>query len=300
MACPRNVEALVDTLIDPTSRTNRTDRAYLAHWNERTAQVDWTEPTEPTERMDSSLFRERRPPAELADHVASLWLRDVPATAPATVRVVPDASADIVWQLDDGEVTALVAGPDTEAQLVDLSPGSRMAGLRFAPGAASAVLGVPLDALRNQRVPLAELWGPTAARELAERAAVASEPQLLLAEVARRRISGPPDPAAGAMARTLERASGPGAVARLADHLGLSERQLQRRCRAAFGYGPKTLQQVLRFQEAFRLARAGDRLSMVAALAGYADQAHLARETRRLAGVPLTQLLEERLRAGAR
>ncbi len=80
-------------------------------------------------------------------------------------------------------------------------------------------------------------------------------------------------------------------VARVADELGLSERQLLRRCLTAFGYGPKTLQQVLRFQRALRLARAGGRLVDVAVLSGYADQAHLARESRRLAGVPITQLL---------
>ena len=61
--------------------------------------------------------------------------------------------------------------------------------------------------------------------------------------------------------------------------------------RTAFGYGPKTLHQVLRFQRALRLARAGGRLSDVAAVVGYADQAHMARDTRRLAGVPITELL---------
>jgi AraC-like DNA-binding protein len=48
---------------------------------------------------------------------------------------------------------------------------------------------------------------------------------------------------------------------------------------------------VLRFQRALRLARAGGRLADVAAVVGYADQAHMARDTRRLAGVPLTDLL---------
>jgi AraC-like DNA-binding protein len=98
-------------------------------------------------------------------------------------------------------------------------------------------------------------------------------------------------PAVACPARRLEFDAGPGVVSRLAADLGLSERQLQRRCRAAFGYGPKTLQQVLRSQRALRLARAGGRLADVAAVVGYADQAHLARDTRRLADVPLTDLL---------
>jgi AraC-like DNA-binding protein len=242
-----------------------------------------------TECTDPSLFREHRPPAALAGHAASLWVREVPATAAATVRVVPDGSADIMWVQHGSEVETLVAGPDSEVQLYPLSPGSRMAAVRFAPGAAAAVLGVPLDALRNLRVPLGELWGGT--DELAERAATADRPELTLAAGVQQRITDPPDASVGAIARRLERASGPGVVADLADELGLSERQLHRRCRAAFGYGPKTLQQVLRFQRALRLARDGGRLADVAAVTGYADQAHMAREIRRLAGVPVTQLL---------
>jgi AraC-like DNA-binding protein len=242
------------------------------------------------DEQDPSAYRERRPPAELAGHVARLWVRDVPSSAAATVRVVPDGSADIMWLQQDSTVTSLVAGPDSHAQFTELTPGSRIVGLRFAPGVASAVLGLPLDALRDQRVPLSELWGP-AAIELAERTAMANEPELMLAAAVRQRITDPPEPSATFIASTLARPSGAGVVARLADHLGLSERQLHRRCLSDFGYGPKTLQQVLRFQRALRLARAGGRLADVAAVSGYADQSHLARESRRLAGASLTQLL---------
>lgn len=234
-------------------------------------------------------FWELDPPADLAGHVASLWVREVVAGADPA-RVLPDGCADIMW-LDDGtSVCTLVAGPDTVAQLSALPPGSRMAGLRFVPGAAPAVLGLPLDALRDQRVPLSELWGP-AAGELAERAAEAPRPELALAAAVRSRLDTAPDPSVGAIVRAVAHGTGPGVVSRLAGHLGLSERQLQRRCRTAFGYGPKTLQQVLRFQRALQLARDGGRLADVAATTGYADQAHLARDTRRLAGVPLTALL---------
>jgi AraC-like DNA-binding protein len=71
---------------------------------------------------------------------------------------------------------------------------------------------------------------------------------------------------------------------------GLSERQLHRRCLPLFGYGPKTLARVLRFDRALALARAGRPFADVASSAGYADQAHLSREVRALAGVPLRAL----------
>lgn len=68
--------------------------------------------------------------------------------------------------------------------------------------------------------------------------------------------------------------------------VALSERQLHRLSLDAFGYGPKTLTRVLRLVRALDLARSGMPYAQVAARAGYADQAHLAREVKSLAGGP--------------
>src|SRR3546814_13196437 len=73
------------------------------------------------------------------------------------------------------------------------------------------------------------------------------------------------------------------ALMAIRDRLDMSERSLRRRCREAFGYGPKTLDRVLRFQRFLALARApGERrLARLAQDAGYADQANLTRAVRR-------------------
>ena len=55
------------------------------------------------------------------------------------------------------------------------------------------------------------------------------------------------------------------------------------------GYGPKTLDRVLRFQRFLRRAGEGD-LARTAAELGYADQAHLTRECVRLSGVTPARL----------
>ena len=94
--------------------------------------------------------------------------------------------------------------------------------------------------------------------------------------------------AAIAGARALRRGA---SVARTAELVGLGERQLHRRCQDAFGYGPKTLARILRLGRALDLARSGVPAATVAASTGYADQAHLSREVRDLAGVPLRALL---------
>jgi AraC-like DNA-binding protein len=96
--------------------------------------------------------------------------------------------------------------------------------------------------------------------------------------------------------------AGPGArVDELGAALGVSERQLRRRFADAVGYGPKTLARILRFQRFLTLAGDGGELARLALQAGYADQAHLTRETRRLAGrTPLDLLVSRAPPAGER
>lgn len=83
------------------------------------------------------------------------------------------------------------------------------------------------------------------------------------------------------------RAAGPSPprVADISRRIGVSDRELLRRCRAAVGYGPKTLDRILRFQRAWSLAATRTTLAELALDCGYADQAHLARECQRLAGL---------------
>jgi len=85
-----------------------------------------------------------------------------------------------------------------------------------------------------------------------------------------------------------------GIVRGLIEEFGWSERTLRRRCQEAFGYGPKTLERILRFQRFVRLLSNGRvPLSVLAIEAGYADQAHLAREVRRLSGQSPRTLMSE-------
>ncbi|MDB1086224.1 AraC family transcriptional regulator [Streptomyces sp. ACA25] len=214
---------------------------------------------------------------------AVVWTR---AAGPGDrqARVLPDGCMDLIWS--DG---LLVAGPDTGAHLTSDRPGRSYAGLRFAPGTGAAVLGVPAHLLRDQRVPLAALWPERKVRELTERVAATADPGAALEALAAGRLREAELP--GPWRRTAVAAlRGGSSVAEVARRTGLSERQLHRRCLPVFGYGPKTLGRVLRLQRALRLARSGTGAAEVAAATGYADQAHLAREVRALAGVPLTAL----------
>jgi AraC-like DNA-binding protein len=154
------------------------------------------------------------------------------------------------------------------------------------------VFGLPACVLRDQRVRLEDLWpGTTVTQQVAE----APDPAIaLIAAVAPRAVE--PDRALGVVLARLRTGS---SVAATADALGWTDRTLHRRCRDAFGYGPSVLRRILRFQVAVRLAGQGVPLATTAARAGYADQAHLAREVRALAGVSLRQLIRTQLPSGA-
>ncbi|WP_243713123.1 helix-turn-helix domain-containing protein [Actinomadura sp. 6K520] len=237
--------------------------------------------------MNPTGYREYQEPG-----LACAWTAALPRDAePFTQRVVPDGCVDVMWS----ESGILVAGPDTGPIPATVRPGESTVAVRFGPGTAPPVLGVPADAIRDGRVPLRDLWGGEADR-LAEAVAAAPDRRGALVAAVRERMR-PADPVVPVVVAGLRggpvRAGGPagGSVRDVADRLGLSERQLRRRSLAAFGYGPKTLQRVLRFQRALRLARAGEPLADAAFAAGYADQAHFAHEVRALAGEPVRNLL---------
>jgi AraC-like DNA-binding protein len=213
-----------------------------------------------------------------------VWTRTVGPDA-TTIRVLPDGCLDLMWVGG----TLVVAGPDTSAQLTTGAAGDRFVALRFARGAGPRVLGVPACELVDTRVRLSQLWPGAEVRRLTERMARARDPDAVLESIAAERFhrTGPPDPVGGAIAARLRAGD---SVAATADAVSLSPRHLHRRCRDLFGYGPKTLARVLRLERALALARAGTPFAAVAATAGYADQAHLSREVKSLAGVPLSVL----------
>jgi AraC-like DNA-binding protein len=179
-----------------------------------------------------------------------------------------------------------VRGLDTRLHPVDYASERTFVGLRLRRGAAAAVLGVPATELLDSRLPLSAFWG-AGADELEERLAAAGDAHAacrLLEEAVAGRIARAPDLAVAAAVSTLERRRG-ARIRGLADELGLSERQLRRRCLDALGYGPKTLDRILRFQRLRRLAaiNGAEPLPRLAFAAGYTDQAHMTHECVRLA-----------------
>jgi AraC-like DNA-binding protein len=234
------------------------------------------------------VYRERTPRAELGRYFTRTWFHALPTGAPRASAIVPDGCADLIWA--NGSLR--IAGPDRTANIERLTSGTTVIGLRFQPGMMPAWLRVPASDLVGARVRLEQFWGSEARRigdwvsEGRTPAEVAARLETAMTDRAARLPD--PDERPASIFRMIE-AHDPAdgqLIDRLTGETGLGERTLRRRCHELFGYGPKTLDRVLRFQRFLALARsaATDGLAGIAAEAGYADQAHLTRETRELAG----------------
>jgi AraC-like DNA-binding protein len=93
--------------------------------------------------------------------------------------------------------------------------------------------------------------------------------------------------------RRVVSARGAVSITDLARETGWSRRHLSAQFRDEFGLSPRTVARMARFDHAQRLLRSATAppLGMVAALAGYADQAHMTREWHDFAGAPPTRWL---------
>lgn len=238
-------------------------------------------------------YREVPPPPEQRGILACLWSQVAPAVGAVPTRVLPDGCVDLIWQSGQG---AHVAGPDTGPVLVTVSPGTVLIGARFLPGAGASALGVPLDELRDRRVDIADLL-PGLDERLDGAVPVDTAARRVAATAAELAARSRPDPAVQAAVRRLaDPEGGVMLVDALAAEVGLSTRQLLRRCRVAVGYGPKTLLRVLRLRRFLQLSRTDHAhldLAQLAHVAGYADQAHLSRDCTELAGLSPKALLRQ-------
>jgi AraC-like DNA-binding protein len=247
-------------------------------------------------------YLERQPIAALAGIVSSVWIQQIAHDAPPYVqRNIPSGGVELVCRLGS---EPRVVGPLTGALVEVLDPGTTIVGLRFAPGAAAGVLGLPASELVDLAVGARDVWGPAVGGfALPELADHDTPPTDLLARVqllvaARLADAGAPDPLVAEAVRRLRWSTDE--VGSLTTSLHISERQLRRRFQIATGLAPKPLHRVLRFQRFHALAQhaiasgaapAKDGLARLAAEAGYADQPHLNRECVRLTGAPPGEFL---------
>jgi AraC-like DNA-binding protein len=234
-------------------------------------------------------YREHTPSPALRGAVACFWTR---TSAGGAQRVLPDGCMDILFHRGGDGWQGSVVGAMTHALVTGGAP-TAFVGVRFQPGEACRFLAFAASETTDRVVALDDIWGAVArdvAGVLDDAGDTAERIRVLDAALLRRLPAASP---ADFRVRRAVRAIHAGApsVAHVAAHLDLSPRQLHRLFDERVGIGPKVLARVFRLQRAIFARREGDRSwASIAAGAGYADQAHLVRECRDLAGVAPTEL----------
>jgi AraC-like DNA-binding protein len=194
----------------------------------------------------------------------------------------------VPYKLDGEPFDAFVGGLSDRPTLTEFVGEAGGIQIDFTPLGARRLLGLPMDELTNRVVAIEDVLGPRApllVERLQDAGGWAERFALLDAVLLRRLAAGPePAPEVTWTLRRLTQADGRLAVSALAAEVGWSRRHLAASWRRDVGLAPKAVARILRFQRALRLVRQGHPLADAAYDCGYADQPHLNRDFRALAG----------------
>lgn len=230
--------------------------------------------------------------------------------APASVDIAMVAHPSVTLFVDlsdgDGLVYDVPGRRERGSKVVGLAPGAlrlggRAAGgiaclqIRLSPVLAVAVFGAS-TALSGTMVSLEDVWGRDAGRAEERLRAAASwdERFTIAADALGRRMSARArpslDPEVTAAWCLMLTSGGRVRVDSLAKEVGWSRKRLWSRFRSQIGLTPKHAARLVRFDRSARLLAAGNAAAQVAAVGGYADQAHLHREVKAFTGGTPTAL----------
>ncbi len=253
-------------------------------------------------------YREHAPAPPLRHAIACYWQIDgSPGTGAHVHRVLPDACADILfdlaaWRASAAAAAGRIVGTMTRANRVAFRGTIDLIGIRFRPGGAPLVCAQSVAEFTD-RAATADLWLGSLASGLTDELASLQEFQPRVQLLDRRLLAMPRGYPLDRLAvrATQLLAAGEADATRVhavARTLGLSERQMERRFAVATGLTPVVYRRVLRFR---RLLEIRDRVpdwAGAAAEAGYFDQAHMTREFTRFTGVSPRAWSAEQARVG--
>ncbi|WP_432283215.1 AraC family transcriptional regulator [Aminobacter sp. BA135] len=255
-------------------------------------------------------FVRRAPSLALAGIVTHLiGFREL---TPVYVRQTEAASLDVPLVISFGEPFAIglsrapgdndrfasfAAGIHAGSVVIDSFGRSCCIQVNFTPLGARRFFGMPMSELADRMVPFDELLGASGHR-LRERLGEQADwhRRLDIAEsfiVERMMTARLPSAEVSWALEQIMVNGGRSRIATLANEIGWSRKHLAARFADQVGVGPKAIARIVRFNRAANLSKRADRTSWadLAAECGYADQAHMLREFRELAGTTPTGLV---------
>lgn len=245
-----------------------------------------------------------RPPRSraLAPFVASLWLFRG-ELAHRLERVLPNGRMQLVVNLFEDELRdytsdgvlrhvtsgAALKGAQTRAFVIDTLAQRDVCGVSFVPGGAAAFFPMPAAEIGEQAVALDQLWG-RAGQRVRERVLEATVPaaQLDVLEAELLEHLQPGVPRDGSFQHACTMLAAGASVAAVERSLGLSPRVFIARFRGRSGLTPSRFARIARFQRLLDETNGTLPWAQLAARHGYADQAHMIRDFKELAGVTPT------------
>jgi AraC-like DNA-binding protein len=253
-----------------------------------------------------------RPSAALAPFVSSItgYCMDgidivhhgLPSTE-LTFILALGAPITVGWSADrsrSGEFQAMVSGLHTSPAFVFPTPHHSGIQLGLTPAGARAMFGLPASELHAELVDLQQMWAALGSRLVERLAGCLTWPErfgTLDRELCQMVVPDAPEirPELRWAWHQLVRRGATEAV-QLAAEIGWSRGYFARLFADEFGLKPKETARIVRFGKAKKLVgQPTASLADVALQSGYADQAHLTREWRRLAGCTPTEWQSEML-----
>lgn len=255
-------------------------------------------------------FSASEPAAALTGLVTQYWeVRG--ELAPFSERVLPNGALEVmvnlgpIHHLVDGDVRtrwdhAWLSGLHERAIAIESADGTHLVSARLTPLGASTLLGPAAAAAANRVVALTEVLGQ-AANPLVDalRAAPDAATRFQLLEECLLGFLPPAVPVPPFVVAALERLEAEHGRLRITElhaGLGVSRKHLTVRFTQAVGVAPKRYAAIRRFAWTLARLQASESVdwARLAAEAGYADQAHLVRDFRRVAAASPTEFLRIR------
>jgi AraC-like DNA-binding protein len=246
----------------------------------------------------TSTYWEQSPRNAHLDIIAGWCFSEDGSRSPA-IRVLPRGEVSVLFSAPAaGEAwESMLLGATTKASIVQQAEPRLQIQLRLAPGAAASIFATDLRPLRDEAIPLPEVWGHATESLLGGLARARSwrdRRMAIEAFLAKQRTS---IASGGELVRRatqmIRREQGRIRVNTLCTRLEVPPRKLERAFAHHLGVGPKLLARIVRFRTAREALLEGEPATRVALGAGYSDQAHMTREFRTFSGVP-PSLLDSR------
>ncbi len=256
-------------------------------------------------------YLEAAPSPPLQHDLEAFWQLESSASAlnSPPEKILPDGCAEIIFNLAD-PFQRLHTNAPLEQQPrtifvgqmrrhVTIAPTGivQLFGIRFKPSGAYPFLRLPLHEITDQIFNASEM--PLAfIAELEERLHEARSfhaRKHFVEQALLRHMHHENDRAVETLVTRIIASEGLRSVTELAQDIGLSTRQLERRFQTQVGLSPKLLARIIRFQKIFKAVETNPHgWSEVALNCGYYDQAHLIHDFKAFSGQsPSTFLLEQ-------